>query len=37
MSDVEQLRQTVAELQNEIRTMKNSKRKNAQEVAANDE
>lgn len=37
LSDVEQLKQAVAELQNEIRTMKNSKRKNAQEVAANDE
>lgn len=37
MSDVEQLKQVVAELQNEIRAMKNGKRKNAQEVALNDE
>lgn len=37
MSDVEQLKQAVMELQNEFRAMKNSKRKNTQEVAANDE
>lgn len=37
MSDVEQLKQVVFELQNEMRAIKNGKRKNAQEVAANDE
>lgn len=37
MSDVEQLKQAVAELQNEFRAMKNIKRKNTQEEDANDE
>ena len=36
MSMVDQLRQTVEELQNEIRSMKNGKRKGTQEVADNE-
>lgn len=36
MSDVEQLKQAVMELQNELRAMKNSKRKNVQEVSDNE-
>ena len=37
MSEVEQLRAAVAELQNEVRAMKGGKRKIVQEVALNDE
>lgn len=37
MSELEGLRAVVVELQNELRAMKASKRKNAQEVALNDE
>ena len=37
MSDLEGLRTMVVELQNELRAMKVSKRKNTQEVALNDE
>ena len=37
MSELEGLRAMVVELQNELRAMKASKRKNAQEVALNDE
>ena len=37
MSDVEQLKQAVAELQNEFRAIKNIKRKSTQEATANDE
>lgn len=37
VEQIQRLEATVTELQQEIRTMKNSKRKNAQEVAANDE